>query len=373
MKIYDVWLQCVFGAGNRKAVKAITHFGNSENLFKASLEQKKNSQIFTTKDLDKLQKVNLDAAQKVLDNCKKCNVTPLSISSPNYPQILKETENPPIVIYYRGNFPDFDNTPAVAIVGPRKVSEFGGKSAYALARRLSSGGFTVVSGGAHGADTKAHKGALSVNGVTVCVLPCGHNFDYLPEQRQMREEIEKNGCTISEKPPFSPLDRAAFHVRNRIISALCQGVIVVEAPKRSGSLITANFAMEQGRDVFVIPGNPTEKQYAGSNLLLKDGAAPLLSAMDIFGEYSPRFPDKINSEAAYSKNSEKEEKNTEKNVVSSLSKTAILVYNNMNAQVFSLDDVYVQGLTLNEMISALTELEILGLIKTLPGGRYSKK
>ncbi len=373
MMIYDIWLQCVLGYGNAKGMRAIEFFGSSQKVFASTAEQKKNSKIFSPKDLERFEKVKINAAEQVLANCKKHSVTPLSVSCEAFPKMLKEIKNCPLVIYYRGILPDLNSAPLVAIVGPRKVSEFGAKSAYSLGRRLSAGGFTVVSGIAHGADSKAHSGAMSVGKATVCVLPHGHGYNYLPEQRALRSEIEKNGCTLSEKPPMTPMGVAPFHIRNRLISGLSLGVIVVEAGKRSGALITANHALEQGRDVFVIPGNPTEKQYEGSNALLKDGAIPLLSAMDVFGEYSGRFPDKVSSEAAYKKCDEPAVQKIDKFVASALSKTANLVYNNMNAQTFSLDDVFVEGLTLNEMISALTELEILGLIETLPGGRYLKK
>ncbi len=373
MMIYDIWLQCVLGFGNAKGIKAIEHFGSSENVFKATRQQRENSGIFTRKDLSQFEKVKITDAEQILKNCKKHSVTPVSVSSDAFPQSLLAIKNCPLVIYYRGTLPDLNSEPIIAIVGPRRVSEFGAKSAFALARRLSAGGFIVVSGIAHGSDSKAHLGALDVERPSVCVLPHGHDYNYLPEQKALQRKIEGLGCTLSEKPPMTPLGAAAFHIRNRLISGLSLGVILVEAGKRSGGLITANHALEQGRDVFVIPGNPTDKHYEGSNALLKDGANPLLSAMDVFGEYSAQFPDKVNSEAAYKKCGEASPQKIEKIVVSALSKTANLVYNNMNAQVFSLDDVFVEGLTLNEMISALTELEILGLVETLPGGRYLKK
>lgn len=371
--IYDIWFQCVMGYGNPRAVKAIEHFGGSEKIFKATESERKNSGVFTERDLSRLTKVKLNSAEKILENCKKHSVTAVTYSSDKFPKVLKEIDSSPLVIYYRGTLPDFDLTPTVSVVGPRKVSDFGAKSAFSIARRLATGGFTIVSGGAHGADSKAHEGTLSAEGITVCVLPCGHDYDYLPEQRALRKRIEEKGCTLSEKPPLTPLGRAAFHIRNRLISGLSLCVVLVEAPKRSGGLITANYAIEQGKDVFVIPGNPTDKNYEGSNLLIKDGANVLLSAMDIFSEYSAQFPDKVSSEAAYKKTEEQTLKKTEKIILSALSKNAKMVYNNLNSQVFSLDDVYVKELTASEMISALTELEILGLIKTLPGGRYSKK
>ena len=373
MMLYDIWLQCVLGHGNARGISAIEYFGSSQKVYESSTQQKKNSGIFTHKDLSRFEKVKISEAQRILESCKKHSVTPISVSSDAFPQSLRATKNCPLVLYYRGTLPDLNTEPIIAIVGPRRVSEFGAKSAFALAKRLSAGGFTVVSGIAHGADSKAHLGAIDVGRPSICVLPHGHDYNYLPEQKALREKIEKLGCTLSEKPPMSPLGAAAFHIRNRLISGLGLGVILVEAGKRSGGLITANHALEQGRDVFVIPGNPTDKHYEGSNALLRDGANVLLSAMDIFGEYSAQFPDKVSSEAAYKKCGEAAPQKIEKIIASALSKTAKMVYNNMNVQVFSLDDVFVEGVSTSEMISALTELEILGLIETLPGGRYLKK
>ncbi len=373
MMIYDIWLQCVLGHGNAKGIDAIEYFGSSQKVFESSPEQKKNSGIFTAKDLSRFEKVKISEARQILDSCKKHGVTPVSVSSDVFPLSLRAIKNCPLVLYYRGTLPDLNSLPVIAIVGPRRVSEFGAKSAFALAKRLSAGGFTVVSGIAHGADSKAHLGAIDEGEPSICVLPHGHDYNYLPEQKELRSKIEKFGCTLSEKPPMAPLGAAAFHIRNRLISGLSLGVILVEAGKRSGGLITANHALEQGRDVFVIPGNPTDKHYEGSNALLKDGASVLISAMDIFSEYSMQYPDKVSSEAAYKNCKDQTKQKTQKIITSALSKTAKMVYNNMNAKVFSLDDVFVEGMNANEMISALTELEILGLIETLPGGRYLKK
>ena len=228
----------------------------------------------------------------------------------------------------------------------------------------------IVSGAALGADTCAHKGTLSAGGKTIAVLGCGICCDYLPENRELRNLISKNGCLISEYPPFAQATKYSFPIRNRIISALSLGTVVIEASLKSGSLITARLANEQGRDVFVIPGNPTLDNYKGSNSLLRDGAIPLLDSSDIFNQYISFFPEHIDIERAFAKENEKNSKNNEKNLKLDLSNEAKIVYNNLNKEKFTVDDLLNLNLSDDALFTALTELEIEGVIKALPGGMY---
>ena len=228
----------------------------------------------------------------------------------------------------------------------------------------------VVSGAALGADTYAHKGALAVKSKTVAVLGCGICYDYLSENRALRENISKNGCLISEHPPYAPATKYSFPVRNRIISGLSLGTVVIEASLKSGSLITARLANEQGRDVFVIPGNPTLDNYKGSNALLRDGAIPLLSAKDIFNQYLAKFPEFIDTQTAFAEEIVPEAQKKKKFLNLGLSNEAKIVYNNLNKQKFTADDLIDLGLGDDQLLSALTELEMEGLIKALPGGIY---
>ena len=195
MMIYDIWLQCVLGHGNARGISAIEYFGSSQKVFASSTQQKRNSGIFTNKDLSRFEKVKISDAEQILENCKKHSVTPISVSSNAFPQSLRAIKNCPLVLYYRGTLPDLNCEPIIAIVGPRRVSEFGAKSAFALSRRLSAGGFTVVSGIAHGADSRAHLGALEGGHPSICVLPHGHDYNYLPEQKARRSKIERLGRT----------------------------------------------------------------------------------------------------------------------------------------------------------------------------------
>ena len=380
---YSVWLQLCLGFGSSKGKIALETFDNAKNIYDADKKERKNCGVFSAKELSKMNSTSLLEAEKIVDKCKENGITIIAYGQKFYPFCLSVIENPPIVLYVKGKLPDFDNIPSISIVGPRKVTDFGKKAAFSLAYRLSRAGFIVVSGGALGCDTYAHAGALKAQGITVLVMACGLLSDYLKENAKLRNTVAETGCLISEYPPETDVTRYSFPVRNRIMSALSLGTVVIEASEKSGSLITARHAYEQGRDVFVIPHAPHEKGFEGSNALLRDGAKPLLDTSDIFNEYIVRFPDKINIERAFSEkilpniteksneNIKKDIKN-EKNLNETLSKEAKIVYNCIDKQKFLPEDLIGAGLSSQELISALTELEMEFLIRALPGGMYEK-
>ena len=375
MTEYLIWLQKALGAGNIRAVKALKVFSNAENIYRASPSERKAAGIFSPKDLSRLGSTKIDTAKGIIEDCRKYGIDIIPIGDRKYPYTLSVIDNPPIVLYIKGEMLDFDNTPAICIVGPRKVSNYGKKAAYSLGCRLSKSGITVVSGGAVGSDYYAHLGALKAGCKTALVMACGIENKYLPQNAPLRKYVSENGCLISELPPKAGLTKFSFHIRNRIMSALSLGIVVVEAGEQSGALITANHALNQGRDVFVIPGSPTEKQYVGSNALLRDGARPLLDLSDIFNEYIPRFPDKIDVKKAFEK-PQKSVKKTEKAEVhkkllnETLSKEAKIVYNHLDKHKFYPDEIGGTDLGSSEILSALIELELEGLVRALPGGRY---
>ncbi len=377
---YLIWLQQALGEGNIRAVKALSYFGSAENIFNSKSPELEQSKIFTKNDLLKLHNTSLSSALKIMADCKNNGIEILGFGDKDYPECLSQIDDAPLVLYIKGKLPDFDNTPTICVVGPRKVSEFGKRAAYSLGYRLAASGFTVVSGGAIGTDTYAHAGALKSGGKTVLCMGCGIMSDYLPENKKLRDTIAKTSCLISEYPPYYEPCRSTFPVRNRIMSALSLGTVVIEAPIKSGSLITARHANEQGRDVFVIPGSPDKSEYKGSNALLRDGAKPLLDVSDIFSEYIVRFPDKINIEKAYEKPSiieqktakKPENKKNQKKLPQTLSNEAKIVYNYLDKQIFFPEDIDIPNLSDSKLLSALTELEMEFMIKSLPGGKYEK-
>lgn len=362
-------IQLAFGAGSVKAVKIFEKL-RQQNVLEYQFDFATLIGHIGCKDAERIISIDLKDVYKIVDDCKNNNINIVSICDEIYPERLRNINDRPIVLYIKGNFPDFDNEPVVSVVGPRKISDFGKKAAFSLSKRLAKSGMIIVSGGAIGADTLAHKGALAALGKTVAVLGCGICYDYLPENRNLRETIARNGCLVSEHPPYVAATKYCFPVRNRLISALSLGTVVIEASIKSGSLITARLANEQGRDVFVIPGNPSEENYKGSNALLRDGAIPILSARDVFNQYINLFPDKIDVNKAYRDDMIKKDEKTQKKLNLGLSKAAEMVYNNLNSQKFSADDLINLGLSDDDLIAALTELEIEQIIHALPGGIY---
>lgn len=364
-----ITIQQAFGAGSIKAAKAFNLLRDNLLLDEPFVNSKLKT-VIGDKETVKLTSVNVDDVYKIIDDCIKNNIKILTVCDATYPTRLRSIADFPIVLYLKGDFFDFDKLPLISIVGPRKISDFGKKAAFSLARRLASAGMVIVSGAAIGADTCAHKGALKVSGKTIAVLGCGICFDYLPENRALRESISNSACLISEYPPYMAATKYSFPIRNRIISALSLGTVVIEASLKSGSLITARLANEQGRDVFVIPGNPTHENYKGSNALLRDGAIPLLEANDVFNQYIGLFPEYIDIKKAYESLDDEKPKKINKNLQFALSNDAEMVYNNLNKQIFTIDDLIEIDLTDDQLLSVLTELEIEGAIKALPGGMY---
>lgn len=365
-----VMLQTAFGAGSVTGYKVFKALDNAGLTDKKHLEQNA-AGVLEAKAVEKIMKVHSEDVLSVLSDCRDNGIELLTIKDSRYPERLRNISAPPLVLYIKGTLIDFDSEPVFAIVGPRKVSEYGRKAAYSLALRLTKAGMTVISGGALGADTYAHKGALSAGGKTIAVLGCGIEHRYLMENASLRKVISENGCLISEYPPFEKCTRYSFPVRNRLVSALSVGTAVVEAEEGSGSLITARCALEQGKEVFVIPGNPSLAQYAGSNALLGEGAFPLTDAKSILKLYKSRFGDKIDIEKAYEK-TERPPKSRKiiKKSSEGLSKAAKIVYNYLDKQKFTADDLLGSGVSDDELLSSLTELEMEHLIRSLPGGMY---
>ena len=364
-------LQAVLGAGNGRAGEILSVFGSAQAVFAVDSRRLNESGLFTSAQLSRISRFGEEYAGSLLQKCDEQKIQVIGIADPRFPECVRHISDPPLVLYVKGTFPDFDGQPAFCIVGPRKVSDFGAKAAYSLALRLAKAGVIIVSGGAVGSDAMAHRGALRAGGITVAVSPCGLCCDYLAANRPLRGEIvESGGCLISEFPPEQGVMRHSFPVRNRLLSALTLGTAVVEAGEHSGALITARHACEQGREVFVIPGNPTLAQYKGSNGLLRDGARPLLDASDIFGIFLPKFADQLDLERAFAPEPRQEKQKIQKKSDEGLSKEAKIVYNNLVQPKFTADGISADGISDDALLAALTELEMEGYIEALPGGFY---
>ena len=390
--IHWIWLADKIGYGSLKAKALIDVLGSAREVY-VSDENKLSSLGFLNKnEIARLTQKSLVKAKNIMDQCNINNIGIVTFDDKRFPKRLKEIPNPPMCLYYKGEFLDFDNIPCVCLVGQRKATEYGKLAAWSLSARLTLGGITVVSGGAKGTDAAAHNGALEVGGKTVAFLACGINYSYLKENEKLRERISENGCLISEFAPCEKVYKNNFRIRNRLMSGITLGTVVVEAPEISGALITAKHAYEQSRDVFVITSKPNDPNYAGNNALLKDGAKPVFDADDIFNEYYSQFSNIINKEKAKRVNlstlyhkttlttakpvskTEKAEENlkiNKKNITEGLSKNAKIVYNYLNMEIFTIDDLMGCELSFDDILVSLTELELFGYIKAIPGGRYS--
>jgi DNA processing protein len=224
--------------------------------------------------------------QAELELCAAENIAILTEGDDTYPRVLREIHDPPGILFMRGNILPQDAL-AIAIVGSRHATHYGLTQAERLAGSLARAGITIVSGLARGIDGAAHRGALSAGGRTIAVLGSGLLNLYPPEHVELADEVAKHGAVISESPPRSPPLAGAFPQRNRIISGLSLGVLVVEASTNSGALITARHAMEQGRDVFAVPGRVDNRMAHGSHRLIRDGAKLVETADDILEELGP--------------------------------------------------------------------------------------
>ncbi len=281
-RYYWLALSTIRGLGAKRMKNLLQYFGNPVSIWQASRKELENiigSQALASKIVAEREKIDLDHLLEVLDKNK---IGFLTVFDEDYPGPLKNISDPPPVLYYKGE-PDFSFL-AVAIVGARGCTEYGRKVAGRMAYELAERGITVVSGLARGIDTYAHHAALKGEGKTIAVTGCGLDIIYPPENKNLYLEIEEKGTLLSEYPPgVEPLS-GHFPQRNRIISGLSQGVLVVEAAARSGSLITAALAREQGRKLFAVPGNIDRPQSKGTNRLIKEGARMVTGVEDIIEE-----------------------------------------------------------------------------------------
>lgn len=232
-------------------------------------------------------------AQSVAAVCRNFGWQVLTPESKFYPQEFLFIKDPPYVVYAYGDLTCLTQRQKASVVGTRKPADKAMVAAYDLAAVLSQNGIVTVSGGALGIDSAAHEGALLAGGPTVCVMGCGLGTDYLRENEALRREIRANGALVTEYPPFTPASRYTFPTRNRLISGMSLGVLVVEAGERSGSLITAHRANEQGREVFAIPGSVLTTAYKGANSLIRDGAKAVTCARDVLAAFAMMYPDRL--------------------------------------------------------------------------------
>src|SRR5438874_848724 len=277
------------GVGPRVTARLLEHFGSAEAIFDAPRRELALLRL-TPESIESIANRELHArAEAEIENVRKLGGDILVLDDGVYPSLLREIYDPPIALYVKGAWSECLDQPCVAIVGSRKCSTYGQNAAVMLARDLAQRGVTVVSGFARGIDAAAHRGALEAGGRTIAVLGTGIDEIYPRDHKKLSEEVlDGGGAMVTQFPLRTPPVSENFPYRNRIISGLSLGVVVVEAAENSGSLITARLAIEQGREVYAVPGNITARNSFGANFLIKGAGAKLVQAwQDIVAEFPP--------------------------------------------------------------------------------------
>jgi DNA processing protein len=354
------WLSLkeIRGIGNRLFLQLIEHFGEPENILNASRKELQAAGRIPEALASRIVKHKIHAhIKEELELVSANNGKLITFLDPNYPALLRQIADPPPYLYVYGNLrPDSAN---IAIVGSRNATTYGRTTTERLSANLASCGLTIVSGMARGIDSAAHKGALSAQGETIAVLGCGLGTIYPPENKRLFHEIAKNGAVISEFAFHAPPEAHHFPIRNRIISGLALGTVIVEATQKSGSLITARLAAEQGREVFAVPGSITSFKSMGTHKLIKQGAKLVEHVNDILEELN------IKEKAAHPGHPKQpviETTAEEKRILDELSPYPIHI-DNILRQV---------PLSAGKVSSLLLQLELKGLVNQSPGKLFAR-
>ncbi len=353
---YWIALSSIPAIGTNRIKKLLSVFETPENIFKADARElnkiegigKSNAeQISVFTDFDKI--------SKTLDNLNKTGVKLVKFGDKDYPELLKQIHDAPVILYIKGNIEEEDKY-SLAIVGSRLSTTYGRCIADKLSGELSSIGFTIISGMARGIDSVAHKSAIKRGGRTIAVLGSGIDVIYPPENAGLGEKIIEHGSVISEFPPKTKPNRENFPVRNRLISGLSLGVLVIEASIKSGSLITANYALEQGREVFAIPGNIMSNNTLGTHKLIQKGAKLVHNVDDIIEELAPLLKGFI-------------KKRMNEDII--LNDEEKLICDMLSSEPIHIDSITRNlNLALNTVLTILLNLELKGVVKQVEGKKF---
>ena len=432
---YWIWLSLAGGASNPDYALLLEHFGNAKSIYDADLSEYSRVDGLNKRFAERLTDKSLDGAREIYEFCESRSVRLLHCCEADYPVKLKWIYAYPVLLYVYGELPNLNESLSVAVVGTRKYTDYGRIAAYKLGGGLARAKTVVVSGLAKGNDSIAQLGCIENGGKTIAVMGTGIDRIYPSEHRELAKRIAKSGAIITEYPPGVGPTKYNFPQRNRIISGLSDAVVVVEAPQRSGALITARLATEQSRSVFAVPGDITSPSSAGPLSLLKDGAKPVSNAGDIvedfvcqysylssvldsadFDVFVPKVTDTTFGGAtsgplkryslsaarffdAFGEKKKDETKKSEKKGKAKSEKTAKAEkaaeeekpipaqkpempeeLDGVEKSIFlriaktdriSADELADGEITVSDVMSALTKLEVMGLVRSLPGGFYT--
>ena len=385
---YWIWLSEIMGAGAR-VEDIFSYFSSAREVYEADRTQRIVSGVFTRRQIDALDTASLRRAENAIEICDKNGWKIYTPEDKEYPELLHRLPDRPLVLFVDGDISCLNDSIAVGVVGTRKPSYESVAVARKICADMAAKGAVTVSGGALGIDSAAHEGAIEGRGKTVCVMGCGLGCGYLRENEALRREIAKNGALITEYLPFTEVTRYSFPARNRIISGVSHGVLVIEAGEKSGSLITARRAVEQGREVFAVPGSILTSAYTGVNRLIRDGAKVATCADDILSSFALMYPERLNlSKSAVLNETETEiilenavkqkvkesSARVKKPAPDTLDSDAKAIYGLFGSEPIHADELCVMsGLPVSKVLSALMMLEFEGLVEAAEGKNYRIK
>ena len=411
--LYWVWLALRMGVASKEFPSFYHAFPDPYEIYRLSEEEIGQIEGLSIAKKEALGDKSLNEAYNIIKYCRENKIGIISYADKEYPARLRTIEDPPIVLYCKGQLPDMNRRLCVGMVGTRRISEYGKQTSYKISYELSAARAVIVSGMALGVDGVCAAGVIAAGGTTVAVLGCGLSIVYPKEHTALMKEIVKKGAVISEYPPFERPFPGNFPKRNRIISGLCQGVVVVEGAQGSGALITASRALSQGRELFAVPGKVNESNSEGPNELIRNGANVVTGASDLIEHYDFLYHDMIDyrrfSKAKRSSEldekllvklgvvrqsiapAEYPEETREAPVASAkaeerkpaeapaaqapkdtLSGGLAEIYGLLPEGAFTPDVLTSKGIGISEAMTALTMLEISGHVISLPGGAFKK-
>ncbi len=356
MDIYAASLPGCPGLGAKSIRSLISAFGSAEEVWKASDEMIRKAHLLSPKAESSFLSYRAKTSpEEIEENLYRLEIRCCTWEDENYPPLLSETSNPPAVLFYKGQPPVWEKT--IAVVGMRKATPYGTETASRISRDLAKAGVTVVSGGARGIDSASHEGALAGQTPTVVVLACGLDKVYPPENKNLFQKVICTGGTlISEYPPGTPPLGRQFPARNRIIAGMSRSILVVEAAERSGALITSDFALEEGRDVFAVPGNIWLPSSKGTNQLIRNGAFCCTSAKDILSEYNWLSEETTAKESTYQELTLEEE--------------VVYRFCCIGDEVTTEEILVQSGMAVAKISTLLLQLQLKGYIKETGPGRF---
>jgi len=359
--IYLLALNSLRDIGPVIARRLLAVFGSPENIFQSTVRELKEIEGIGENRARSIVSFNQwDSIQKEIDRVSKSGASIITINDTTYPESLRRISDAPLVLYVKGKIKDTDKY-AVAIVGSRLPTDYGLQVAEKISYRIASYGLTVISGMARGIDTIAHKGALMAKGRTIAVLGSGIDIPYPAENRGLMNAIASAGAVISEFPLGTGPNKENFPQRNRIISALALGVVVIEAAVDSGSLITVGYALEQGKEVFAVPGNITSVTSKGTNNLIKKGAKLVDSAEEIIDELRYQIKGIL-----------KEDKTITQKQLPEMTDDEKKIYNYLGEEPKHIDTIVRgTGIVSHKALSILLSLELKGIVRQIEGKNFS--